>query len=70
MKLEVLNPVRDIHSSKVYEVGETIEVTEERKTELENNLADVGGFDSYFKVLEDKKKTRKKATDKVENNEE
>lgn len=59
MILKVLNPIEDIHTSEIYEVGTEIKVTVERRQELEENLKNVGGFDLYLEVIEDEKPKRK-----------
>lgn len=64
MILKVLNPIKDIHTSEIYEVGSEIKVTAERRQELEENLKSVGGFDLYFMEIE-AEKTKRKTTKKI-----
>ena len=40
MKIKILKEFRDIHTSHLYEEGDTIEVSEERYEEITKNLSE------------------------------
>lgn len=57
-KFKVLKEFKDIHTSETYEVGSTVEVSNERFTEIQTNLA--RQEDVYVEEVKTRK-TKKKA---------